>query len=172
MKLKNLLLKNHWANFNQTWHKTFLGDEDSSLFKLRAQLFSKGRYSYYEKAKMHNDCWNLNIFFPRITWPIATKFATKHPLVKGIQVCSKEEPFNSHKIDNEFFLLLINIMIIICSVFIKKTIVTFIVPCTLIGMPFFISCLRFHFFLHSTNACMKHHSFDCNKVNFNFSLVF
>ena len=26
-----LLLKNHWANFTQTWHKTFLGDGDSSL---------------------------------------------------------------------------------------------------------------------------------------------
>ena len=23
---KNLLLKNHWANFNQTWHKAFLDD--------------------------------------------------------------------------------------------------------------------------------------------------
>ena len=37
-----------------------------------------------------------------------------HPWVKGIQVCSNEEPFNSHKVDNEFFLLLINIVIIIC----------------------------------------------------------
>ena len=24
-KFKNLLLKNHWANLNQTWHKAFLG---------------------------------------------------------------------------------------------------------------------------------------------------
>jgi len=30
--LKNLLLKNHYANFNQTWHKTCLGDGDSDLF--------------------------------------------------------------------------------------------------------------------------------------------
>ena len=29
----HLLLKNHWANFNQTWHKASLGDRDSSLFK-------------------------------------------------------------------------------------------------------------------------------------------
>ena len=28
-----LLLKNHWASFNQTWHKASLGGGDSSLFK-------------------------------------------------------------------------------------------------------------------------------------------
>ena len=39
----HLLLQNHWANFNQTWHKTFLGDGDSSLFKWRTPPFSKGR---------------------------------------------------------------------------------------------------------------------------------
>ena len=38
-----LLLKNHWANFNQTWHKASLGDGDSNLFKWRATPFSKGR---------------------------------------------------------------------------------------------------------------------------------
>jgi hypothetical protein len=31
----NLLLQNHWANFNQTWHKSSLGGGDSSLFKQR-----------------------------------------------------------------------------------------------------------------------------------------
>jgi hypothetical protein len=30
---KNLLLQNHWANLNQTCHKSFLGEGDSSLFK-------------------------------------------------------------------------------------------------------------------------------------------
>ena len=38
-----LLLKNHWANFNQTWHKAFLGERDSSLFNWRAPPFSEGR---------------------------------------------------------------------------------------------------------------------------------
>ena len=33
MKSKNLLLQNHWANFNQTWHQASLGDGDSSPFK-------------------------------------------------------------------------------------------------------------------------------------------
>ena len=32
-KFKNLFLQNHLANFNQTWHKTSLGEEDSKLFK-------------------------------------------------------------------------------------------------------------------------------------------
>jgi hypothetical protein len=39
---KNLLLQNHWANFNQTWHKSSFGEGDSSLFKGREQRFSKG----------------------------------------------------------------------------------------------------------------------------------
>ena len=29
----HLLLQNHWANLNQTWHKASLGKGDSSLFK-------------------------------------------------------------------------------------------------------------------------------------------
>ena len=29
----HLLLQNHWANFNQTWHKASLGEGDASLFK-------------------------------------------------------------------------------------------------------------------------------------------
>ena len=32
----HLLLKNHWANFNQTWHKVSLGEGDSSLLKSAA----------------------------------------------------------------------------------------------------------------------------------------
>ena len=35
-----LLLQNHWANFNQTWHKASLGEGDSSLFKWRTISFS------------------------------------------------------------------------------------------------------------------------------------
>ena len=41
-KLKNLLLQNHWANFNQTWHNALLGEWDSSLFKWRACPFPRG----------------------------------------------------------------------------------------------------------------------------------
>ena len=39
----HLLLQNHWANFNQTWHKASLGEGDSSLFKWRTPPFSKER---------------------------------------------------------------------------------------------------------------------------------
>ena len=35
----NLLLKNHWAYFNQTWHKASLGEGHSNLFKRRAHSF-------------------------------------------------------------------------------------------------------------------------------------
>ena len=47
----HLLLQNHWANFNQTWHKVSLGEGDSSLFKLRATPFPRG-YNY-KIAKNH-----------------------------------------------------------------------------------------------------------------------
>ena len=40
---KNLLLQNHWASFNQTWHKVSRGERDSSFFKWRAMPFSRGR---------------------------------------------------------------------------------------------------------------------------------
>ena len=43
--------------------------------------------------------------------PISTKFGTKHPCVKEIQVGSNEEPFNSQKVDGGFFLLLVNVML-------------------------------------------------------------
>ena len=45
----------------------------------------------------------LKIFFSRTTEPISTKLGTKHPWVKGIQVCSNEEPINSLKVNNDFF---------------------------------------------------------------------
>ena len=57
-----LLLQNHWANFNQTWHKESLSEGDSSLIKWRA------------------------------TGPISTKFGTKHSWVRGMVACSKEGP--------------------------------------------------------------------------------
>ena len=39
----HLLLQNQWAHFNQSWHKSSLGEGESSLFKWRAPSFSKGR---------------------------------------------------------------------------------------------------------------------------------
>ena len=55
---------------------------------------------------------SVNIFiFSRTTEPILTKLGTMDLWVKEIQVCSNEEPFNSHMIDNGFFLLLISVKI-------------------------------------------------------------
>ena len=39
----HLLLQNHWANLNQTWHKASLGKGDSNFFKWRAPPFAKAR---------------------------------------------------------------------------------------------------------------------------------
>ena len=81
-----LLLKNHWANFNQTWHKASLCEGDSFFFKWRPCPLPSG--DNYEIAKIH---WrNLKIFFSRTTEPISTKVGIKHSWVKGIQVCSNE----------------------------------------------------------------------------------
>ena len=87
--LKNLLLQNYWANFNQTLHKVSLGEGDSSFFQMKGPaLFPRG--DNYEIVKIH---WqNLKIFFCRTTEPILTKFGTKHPWVTGIQFCSNEGP--------------------------------------------------------------------------------
>jgi hypothetical protein len=38
-----LLLQNHWANFNQSWHKWSLGKGDSELYKWRITSFPMGR---------------------------------------------------------------------------------------------------------------------------------
>ena len=50
--------------------------------------FPKG--DNYEIVKIH--WWNVKVFFSRTTGPISTKLCTKHPWVKGIQVCSNEGP--------------------------------------------------------------------------------
>ena len=46
--------------------------------------------------------FHIYIFFSRTTGPISTKLGTKHPWVKMIQVCSNEEPINSHEVNNVF----------------------------------------------------------------------
>ena len=44
--------------------------------------------------------WNLKIFFSRTTEPISTKLGTKHPWMKGIQICSNEGPCFFSRGDN------------------------------------------------------------------------
>ena len=43
------------------------------------------------------------IFFSRTTVSISTNFCVKHILVKGIKVCSNEEPVNFQNVDNGVF---------------------------------------------------------------------
>ena len=49
-KLKIFSIKNHWANFNQTWHKASLGEEYYSLFKV-----DQPSRDDYEIAKIYTD---------------------------------------------------------------------------------------------------------------------
>ena len=96
---KTLLLLNHKANFNQTWHKASLNEGDSSLFNEGPHPFP--RRDNYEIAKIH---WqNIKILFSRTTEPISTKLGTKHPWVKGIKFCSKKNHLILIKIINVFF---------------------------------------------------------------------
>ena len=85
---KNLLLKNHWANFNQTWHKSSLCEGDSSLFKWKALPFGRG--DNYKIVKIH--WWIWKIIFFQTNGSISTKLGTMHRKVKGIQVSSNEGP--------------------------------------------------------------------------------
>ena len=80
----NEIAKIHWRNLkilfsrtageslNQTWHKTFLRDGDSKLFKWRATLyFPKG-----DNNEIVENHWpNLKIFFSKTTRLIQTNLA-------------------------------------------------------------------------------------------------
>ena len=76
------LLQNNWANFNQTWHRSYLGEEDSSLFKEGPRPSQRG--DNCEIVKIH---WKLKkkIFFSRTTGPTSTKLGIKYSWMKGIQ---------------------------------------------------------------------------------------
>ena len=101
------------VGFNQTWHKSSCGKGNSSTFKWTVSLFLRG--DNFKIVEIH---WqNFKIFFSRTTRPLSTNFGTKHLWVKGIQVCSNEEPFNSYTVNNWFIPLLINVLIFIWTVF-------------------------------------------------------
>ena len=72
----HLLLQNHWANFNQTWHKASLGKGNSSLFKWRAQPFSKNTLTKSSSPEP------LGQFQPNLSQCVLGW--------RGIQVCSNE----------------------------------------------------------------------------------
>ena len=77
-----LILQNHWFNFNQTWHKTSLGNWNSSLFKWKATFVL---HMGTQKWKSEHIIWrHLKIFY-RTTELISIKLGTKHSWVKRIQ---------------------------------------------------------------------------------------
>ena len=130
-----LLLQNHWANFNQTWHKASSGEGNSSCLNEGSRgPFPRGHN--YEIWKNVDEIKKK--LSSRTTGPISTKLGTMHPRVKGIQVCSNEgccpfprgektlkkltwfkeikvssneETIKFHKVIMFFFLLLINVLI-------------------------------------------------------------
>ena len=69
---KNLLLHNHWANFNKIWHKSSLGKGIKNCSNEGPGPFRRG-YNL-EIVKIH--WWNLKITFSRTSEPIST-FCTK-----------------------------------------------------------------------------------------------
>ena len=93
---KNLLLQNQWANFTKLGTKNPLVKGIQVCSNEESRPFLRG--DNYDIAKIH---WrNLKIFFLRITEPISTTLSAKHPLVKGIQVCSNKERRMFPKRDN------------------------------------------------------------------------
>ena len=66
--------------------------------------------TFFSRGKSENTLTKfLNLLLNR--WVDFNRIGTKHSCVKGIQVCSNEEQFNSHKVSNVFFLLLIKVII-------------------------------------------------------------
>ena len=56
----HLLLQNHWANFNQTWHKASLGEGDSSLLSKGPHPFPR-RDNYEKVNQLRNQCYDIII---------------------------------------------------------------------------------------------------------------
>ena len=82
----HLLLQNHRANFNLA--QSILGWKGLKFFNEGSCFFPRG--DNYKIVIIH---WrNLKISSFRTTGLISTKLGTKHPWVKGIQVCSNEGP--------------------------------------------------------------------------------
>ena len=88
---KSLLLQNHRANFNQSWHKASLG-KGIQICSIEGPRPSQ-RGDICEIEKIHRRL--LKIFFSRITGPISTKVS-----LMGIQVYSNEVLRPSSRGDN------------------------------------------------------------------------
>ena len=83
IKFKNLLFQNHRTNFNQTQHKAFFSDWDSSLFKLRATPFPRGYNSKISKNTLMKFIKPQNHFQPNLAQSIPRCWGLKFVQMKG-----------------------------------------------------------------------------------------
>ena len=82
----HLLLQNHLNNFNQTWHKAFLDDGNSILFKWRASPFQRGdnwRNIKNLNLKKSSSPEPLGQFQPNLAQSILAWWVFKFVLKKG-----------------------------------------------------------------------------------------
>jgi hypothetical protein len=84
--LKNFVLQNQQAKFNQTWYKLSLGEWYSNCSNKGPGPLQRG--DNHKNVKMG---WgHLKTFFFRTIGPILTRLGTNYLWVKVIQICSKE----------------------------------------------------------------------------------
>jgi hypothetical protein len=82
-KLLNFrLLQNHWANFNQTWHKSSLGERILNCSNDGDCPSARG--DNHKRVKIH---WKFfKIFFSRTSRPISIKLGINHPWVQEFYI--------------------------------------------------------------------------------------
>ena len=85
-----LLLRNQKAIFNKTWHKTSLGEVDSSLFKWRATPFSKENHN--KTAEKPNSLEILNLLQNQLANFNQTWYKASFSWINEIQVYSNKRP--------------------------------------------------------------------------------
>ena len=85
---KNLLLRNHWANYKKNLTQIIFGRKEFKYVLMKGPRFFKGRLL----GNSENTMTNFKLFFSRTSWAASTKLSTNHLWVKGIQVCSNERP--------------------------------------------------------------------------------
>ena len=88
---KNHLLQNDLANFNQTWHKAFLGEEDSVCSNEGPHLFLMGDYNEIVKIQFKNRFLQNHWINFNQTW-------------YNVSFCDGNSYFSNHSI---FFLLML-----------------------------------------------------------------
>ena len=90
-KVLNLLLQNNCSSFSLPELKPQVSFSDRLVFMVCLSVCP---------PVICLKTFHIFIFFSRITRPISTKLGTKHPWVKGIQVCTNKGPHLFPRGDN------------------------------------------------------------------------